>query len=298
MALKHVIKDIKNFFGIGKLRKRIKIDDYRVLLDSETLYSKEPGTSQQQYCDHDIVISLTTYGKRIEIAYLAIASLMRQSRKANRIILWLSEEEFSGKEMPATLTLLEKRGLEIRFCPDIRSYKKLIPTLRLCPNAAIITVDDDVMYDISLIDRLVRAHLAEPNVIWGNRVGKIAFDKKGRIMPYKKWRNAKPLEESDKNFATGVGGVLYPPNVFSDEILDENKFMTLAPTADDLWFKAMALSNDVKVKRILPQNPSGEDDHLGGIVSFSDGLAGENVIGGGNDRSIAALMDYFKKIQP
>ena len=102
MALKHVIKDIKNFFGIGKLRKRIKIDDYRILLDSETLYSKEPGTSEQMYCDHEIVISLTTYGKRIETAYLAISSLMRQSRKANRIILWLSEEEFSGKELPAT----------------------------------------------------------------------------------------------------------------------------------------------------------------------------------------------------
>ncbi len=298
MALKHVIKDIKNFFGIGKLRKRIKIDDYRILLDSETLYSKEPGTSEQMYCDHEIVISLTTYGKRIETAYLAISSLMRQSRKANRIILWLSEEEFSGKELPATITLLEKRGLEIRFCQDLRSYTKLIPTLRLCPEAAIITVDDDVMYDISLIDRLVRAHLAEPDVIWGNRVTKIAFDKNGRLKPYKKWRNAKPLEESDKNFATGVGGVIYPPKVFNDEILDESKFLTLAPTADDLWFKAMALVSDAKVKRILPLVSSGEDEHLGGIVGFSDGLAGENVIGGGNDRAIAALMDYFKKIQP
>lgn len=296
MGLKHIKRDIAGFFGIGKLQHKLRCDNYRTLLETETLYSHEPGTSNELYCGHEVVVSLTTYGKRINTVFLSIASIMRQSRKANRIILWLSEDEFAGKPLPYTLILLEKRGLEIAYCTDTRSYKKLIPSLKRYPDAAIITIDDDVMYEIGLIDRLVRAHIAEPKVVWSNRVRRIATDCKGNILPYKKWGSAKPYTESDRNMATGVGGVLYPPHIFSEDIFDETKFMTLAPTADDLWFKAMELYSGIKVKRVEPSNSEDRDDHLGGIVKYEDGLAGENVIKGRNDIIVKALAEYFDKM--
>lgn len=293
MAIKHIVRDIKAFFGVGKLHRKIRIDNYRNILESEMLRTDLQGVTDERHCEHEVIITLTTYGKRINTVYLAIASLMRQSMRANRIILWLSEKEFRGGTLPATLQLLEKKGLEIRYCKDTRSYKKLIPTLTLYPDATIITVDDDAIYDFELIDRLVRAHIAEPTTVWGNRVHRMAIDKTGNIAPYKKWSAAKPLEESELNFATGVGGILYPPHVFSPEILDESKFMTLAPTADDIWFKAMELKSGVKVKRIPPRTSEREDDHLGGFVKFADGLAGENVNNGRNDSTILALKEYF-----
>ena len=293
MAIKHVVRGLKAFFGLGKLHRKLQCDTYRNILESDLLHIERPGITGERLCDHEVVVSLTTYGHRINTVYLAIASLMRQSMRANRIILWLSDEEFWGKPLPATLRLLEKKGLEIRYCEDVRSYKKLIPALREFPDAVIITVDDDAMYDFELIDRLVRAHLAEPKTVWGNRVHRIVIDKEGRIAPYREWGHARPLEVSPLNFATGVGGVLYPPHILSEEILDESKFMTLAPTADDIWFKAMELKSGVPVKRIPPRGPENMDDHLGGIVKFSDGLAGENVTRGRNDRTIAALKEYF-----
>lgn len=75
---------------------------------------------------------------------------MQQTRKANRIILWLSENE-QNKELPMALQLQQARGLEVRYCKDIRSYTKLIPTLKLCPEAIIITVDDDCLYNMDVL---------------------------------------------------------------------------------------------------------------------------------------------------
>jgi len=294
MALRHIIRDTKNFFSIGKLRKQLDLDRHIYLLEDEVMRSLEPGISNERYCDNEIVVSLTTYDKRLDVVYLAIASIMRQTLRPNRIVLWLAKE-FKHQRLPATLNMLQKRGLEIRYCDEIRSYKKLIPSLETFPDATVITIDDDIIYDFELIDRLVRSHLREPQTVWGMRVSEITFDKNGEISPYKKWIPGKTDHESPMNFATGVGGVLYPPHVFSDEILDRDKFLTLAPTADDLWFKAMEIACDVKVKKAPSKTASGED-YKNGIVPHSSGLAAVNVDKGGNDAIIRALSSYFSRL--
>ena len=55
---------------------------------------------------------------------------------------------------------------------------------------------------------------------------------------------------------TGVGGVLYPPHILNQEVLDEEKCRELAPTNDDIWFWLMAVLNGAKinvVRRNLPR---------------------------------------------
>lgn len=47
----------------------------------------ELGVSDRRYASHDIIVSLTTYGKRIWDVYLAIESIMQQTFKPNRIVL-------------------------------------------------------------------------------------------------------------------------------------------------------------------------------------------------------------------
>lgn len=92
-----------------------------------------------------VIVSLTTYNKRIYDVYLAIESIMQQTVKPSKIILWLDENEFRPDNIPNSLILQQKRGLEIRFCANIKSYKKLIPTLKNYSNDIIITIDDDVI---------------------------------------------------------------------------------------------------------------------------------------------------------
>lgn len=57
------------------------------------------------------------------------------------------------------------------------------------------------------------------------------------------------------NKLVGVGGVLYPPNSLYCDITNENLFMELAPTNDDIWFWLMAVLNNKKIKVIKNNIP-------------------------------------------
>ena len=95
------------------------------------------------------------YGKSIE-------SIFNQTYKANKIVLYISKDHFTTSTLPHSLLKQQKRGLEIRFVKDIGPYTKLIPALKEFPNANIITIDDDYMYPFDMIEKLVKAHLLNP----------------------------------------------------------------------------------------------------------------------------------------
>ncbi|QHZ87661.1 hypothetical protein [Proteus mirabilis] len=52
---------------------------------------------------------------------------------------------------------------------------------------------------------------------------------------------------------TGCSGVCYPINSLSDFLMDY-KFLELSPNGDDIWFKAVTLSNGFKSCRIEKDN--------------------------------------------
>lgn len=118
----------------------------------------------------------------------------------------------------------------------------------------IITFDDDMIYDKRLVQKLYEEHLRYPETIICGRGHKILFDSKRNILPYKDWTfESDDFMESDDIFPTGVCRILYPPNCFYKDIQNEELFMSLAPNADDIWFKTMTLLNNKKSK-ILNQN--------------------------------------------
>lgn len=197
-----------------------------------------------KYCNNEIIISLTTYGTRAYSVYLTITSLIHQTIKANKIILWLSETEFNDKSIPLTLKKLKEYGLEIHYCDDIKSYKKIIPTLSLYPKSDIITVDDDIIYPVDFIEKLISAHLNNPNKVCFTRGCKITFGKNGEILPYEKWKNPTNAQ-SMLNIPTGVGGILYPENCFHHDVTKKNIFMDICPNADDLWLRMMCFINNI-----------------------------------------------------
>ncbi|MBF7071121.1 glycosyl transferase [Aliarcobacter butzleri] len=202
-----------------------------------------------------IIVSLTTYGNRINSVELTLKTILNQTKKADKIILWLAEDEFNFNNIPKNLLNLHMNNLvEIMFCKDLKSYKKLIPTLKLYSEEIIITFDDDILYKENLIEKLYKEHLEFPNTIICGRGHKIRFNINNSLKKYSKWdRRTQDFLENYDILPTGAGGVLYPPNCFFVDILDENLFLELAPNADDIWFKAMTLMNNRKSK-ILFQN--------------------------------------------
>lgn len=250
------------------------------------------GVTNERYTENDIVVSLTTYGHRIHYVHLAIASIMLQTMKANRIILWLGNE-WQGQDLPEMLKRLQNYGLEIYYTQDIRSYTKLIPTLRLCPEDSIITIDDDLIYDICLLEHLIKAHLTNPNCIYGTRCHKLVVHK-SKITPYTDWNwTIDTPEESPLILPTGVGGVLYPPNSLDEEVFNEEVFMTICPTTDDIWFKVMSLKKGFMTGKSFSTNPLGIDYLMNSNLEKT-GLQNQNLENDVNGNNLRVLLSKYE----
>lgn len=202
--------------------------------------------------EQKIIVSLTSFPAAIPYVVQSIRSILNGSFIPDKIVLYLDTQKFPNGIIPTELEALkaENNILEVRFDPrDIRSYKKLIPALEDFPNDIIITVDDDINYHKDLLSDLIRVHKQLPDCIIAHRVRKIKVNK-----PYSKWRKYKWYDFIFKKhhlthlgLQTGVGGVLYPPNSLDKKMLNPEIFTKLAPTTDDIWFWAAAVSKGTYV---------------------------------------------------
>ena len=231
------------------------------------------------------IISLTSFGRRlINTAPYAIRSILNQSEKPDRIILWLSYET----NIPKELAILEQEGLEIKFCEDFRSYNKLIPALKHFPNDIIITIDDDVIYPIDWFKKTKLSYLKNPINIHVNRAHEIIVEGEN-LQSYKSWKFCVSTVEKEQSiFPTGVGGVLYPPNTLHPEIHYSSLFSTLAPKGDDLWFWAMARLYNTKYTII-----EGGYKDLVYINPYDHGMWIDNLYNGGNDIQLMNILKNY-----
>lgn len=201
------------------------------------------------------IISLTSFPARINDVHRVIQSLLDQTVKPNKIVLYLSEAEFPDKMLPQNLLDLTKNNLfEIKFVSGaLRSYNKLVWALQDFPYANIITVDDDVIYPKTLLKALLKRHNRYPNDIIAHRIRKINITN-NKIQPYRTWRLSERrglfnfyFKRGYNNLLCGIGGVLYPPKSLYKDVLLSEKFVSLCKHQDDVWFWAMAVQNNRKI---------------------------------------------------
>lgn len=193
-----------------------------------------------------IIVSLTTYPARISTVWITAASLLQQTMRPYKLILWLAEEQFPGHEIPDNLERLKKRGLEIRFCEDLKPHKKYYYVMQEYPDYYVITADDDILYPEDHIEQLWKGHEKYPNNIichWSHRV---EFDGQGKFIPYDNWPDNGEEAPSFATLAVGCNGILYPPGSLPEQTFDKNKIVEISLNTDDLWLKCMEILNGWK----------------------------------------------------
>lgn len=242
---------------------------------------------------NNLIVSLTSYPARINTVNQTIMTILNQTIQPEKVILWLAQEQFPNKEkdLPQQLSDLTTKGLTIDWCEDIKSYKKLIPTLKKYPDAIHVTADDDVLYKNNWLDKLYGAYIQNPEQIHCHRAHHVVFEQ-NRILPYKKWQyNIPKFKPSFNNFFTGSGGVLYPPNCFHEDILKSELFMELCPHADDIWFWAMCVLNDRKINIVTGAQPLNLVDG-----SQEDALWYSNMNEGQNDVQLKKVSEHYPEL--
>ena len=198
-----------------------------------------------------VIVSLTSFPPRIGQLHLVLRSILWQTCPPEKIVVWLSEEEFPNglAELPERLTVLTANGVEFRFVPEnIRGHKKYYYVFREYPDNKVITMDDDLIYPRDAIERLLALSYQYPKSVCGNVIRKIA--KVGnRFLAYKEWEKVVAMspEASNRNMAVGCGGICYPSRWYDDTLFDLQLIKIHSPFADDLWLKANELRLNVKV---------------------------------------------------
>ena len=240
---------------LGKMRDSLAAAIYNKMYYSNrayhltyiTLHSQEKGVIEGLKEAPELIVSLTTHGRRLYEVYLAIESIMQGSRKPNRIVLWLSKD-IQCEPLPRTIENQISRGLIIRYTNDIGPYTKLIPSLKEYPESIIVTIDDDILYPYDTLELLFSTYQKHPQCICANRIMDITLDNYGQPTSLPTWKELDDKGRVSKfNFFEGVGAVLYPPCCFTSEVLNQSVFTEICPTADDVWFNCMALLSKTSV---------------------------------------------------
>ena len=246
---------------------------------------------------HPIIVSLTTFPGRIHIVGEAIKSVLSQTVKADKIVLWLAKSQFPNQEndLPVELKSMRPLGLEIRWVDeDFRSHKKYCYAFRQFPEAVIITIDDDLVCAKDMIELLYGSYKRFPRCISALRTHLMRFDRQGKLLPYVRWRQNCIDFVNRPNlalFATTGAGALYPPHIMPDEVCDSEAFMRCCPFADDVWIKVVSAAYGIPV--VLPLKRHHQLVQV--AESQECALWKENVLGGGNDAQIDAAIQYCEQ---
>lgn len=244
------------------------------------------------YVDEEIIVSLTTYPKRMKKLPLVLESVFRQTVRPSRVILWLAEDQFEDKDrIIDSYKGYINMGLEIRFCDDLKSHKKYYYSITENPDSIVITLDDDILYPEDLIEKLLLCYSENPDCIVAQRAHLMTYDNSKILKSYSEWKMLAPGEKGPSLdlFATTGGGCLFPPHILPDETFDKDAIEKLCMYADDVWIKCMSYYKGVKVVLTDINNPEIIE-----VMSFkSEGLAKQNVVNNQNDQQLKAVSNYF-----
>ena len=264
---------------------------FRAILNRLAIYYFKEDVVNEEV-NKDIIVSFTTFPVRINYVWLVVASMLHQTKRPGKVILWLSNEQFKNKEeLPKKLLSYEKFGFEIRFVDgDIGSHKKYFYAFQEFKEKMIVIVDDDIFYPTDMIEKLFKIYSEQETPCVIGRYGCfISKDLDGRLLSYSHWKTIHGNANSENLFFGSGGGTLVCPKYLYRDVFRKDLFMELTPKADDIWLNAMCRLAKVPIKIINAGPP------MPILITNNIKLASENLWKNKNDQQINAVHHYYKE---
>lgn len=241
-----------------------------------------------------LLVSLTSYKERIETLPKVFDALLSQTKKPDKIVLTVFKDDIQYLTDKVKNYFNFKKVELLVADKNLKPHLKYFYTMQKYRDYCIVTVDDDMIYSNDMLESLYNSYKRFPDVVSARRVHKIKKDAEGKILPYNKWgyECKTVITPSDELFATGVGGVLYPPNILkiSDENLPE---IYNVLTADDIYLKYLENKLGIKVLWVKNGALMGKEIKTGNAQLKA--LNKINVIGKKNDDYIKEFLEEKKE---
>ena len=276
---------------VDKILRKIETVMYLLYLKSMRRFKKTLNRSKR---DAKIIASLTSYPARFPDLYIVIESIFRQSIKPDKILLYL-DKNVNENDLPNALKKLQEYGLSIIIGGEnIKPHKKYYYAMKENPGCIVITFDDDNIYRRNTISRLMKSYRKYPNAVSCMRAHRMVFDNDKKLLKYNDW-DLVCTEFADEPrmdlLATGVGGVLYPPNCMHNDLHRLDLIEALSLNADDIWLKIMQILNGTPVVSVTKSSRIANP--LPVKSRSISALAVGNVSQSANDIYLNNLADYY-----
>lgn len=193
-----------------------------------------------------IIVSFTSYPKRFMFIPDLIKYLKDQTLPINNIKLYLSEEDKNDYNLSLS-------DIDVQIGEqDLRPHLKYFYVMKKYRDFAIITLDDDFGYAPDTFETLFDSYVENPNLVIGRRTHLMLYNENGELKNYISWLfEQNKIKNADFNvFLTGVGSVLYPPDILNinDEFLPIIKETI---TCDDLTLKHFEIQKGIPGKFVV-----------------------------------------------
>lgn len=161
-----------------------------------------------------IIINVSLTPERVGDTHLALYSLLVQTLKPDKLILWINEEDFPDKAaLPETILTLQDYGLEIKFCLHKGTANALSAACLEYPADIHVTASDYLFYPVDWLSDLYRAHDMFTDCIIAHKTITPVTLLKELLPPNTEVNNVKPLISAYHQIAINEEGALYPPCV-------------------------------------------------------------------------------------
>ncbi len=274
-----------HFYSVLRALTRLSANILLPIYIRCTSHNRTYSLLSDTHRDVPVIVSLTSFPARINRVWLVIETMLRQTVKPDKIILWLSKEQFANSQsMPSNLLHLQSRGLEIRFVEgDIRSHKKYLYALQQYPEAILITIDDDLFYHSALVEELMDGHEEHPKAIIAHYTHDICYHN-GHILSYNLWKNN--VTEGKHLFFGSGGGTLFPAHSLHKYVCNIETALLVCANADDIWLNGMARLAKTEIVH------TSRHSVLLPILNWNKLMLSSTNLTGGNDVQIQQLTDY------
>lgn len=253
----------------------------RDLMRSIRLHRDDPIPRTLTPRPERVVVSMTTIPERVSAIAPALRSLLDQSCPADRVLLALPSPAKHGTwpKLPRLPC-----GIEVLSCEDQGPATKFLAAHAVEPRAAIVVVDDDVIYPVDFLATLLDAHRREPQTAFGWRGWRLQPDRAPRDFDHvfaTSVREATPVD-----VLLGTWGYLVPPGALDGAVHDFRGWPTELRFVDDVWISGHLARQGIP-RRVVPArgvpietaassisaltngpNRSGHNDRVG-IQAFS-----------------------------
>ena len=235
------------------------------------------------------LVSLTSHGVRLKYVAKTIFSILRQSKV--KVVLTLFKDDV--KNITDDLCLLIDNGVVELIVSDIDlgPHLKYFFAMKKYKEWNVITIDDDCLYSSDFLNTLSDYHKRYPNSIITRRAHLMTFTD-GKLNRYNNWKMCvKKSTDSRHILPTGVGGVLYPPNVLDIDSVDIEELKKCF-FADDIYLKVLENRKnlDIKIIPIVENHPTEQN----ALEVKSIALCNKNVICNRNDEYIRLFYKDLK----